>query len=123
MAPIRQNLCVVLCSAGAAKDPVRLRAAGGITFRYTESGPVGLLEDKRAIVIETRGGLYSEGPAQALDSQEHHLRALLGLIGITDVTFVRAEKLAFGPEAQKHAIDAARQNLGQALATTRSNAA
>jgi len=41
-----------------------LRAA--ITFKYTESGAVGLLEGKRAIVIETRGGLYSEGPAQMI---------------------------------------------------------
>jgi FMN-dependent NADH-azoreductase len=81
----------------------------GITFRYTESGPEGLLKGKRAIVIESRGGLYSEGPAQLMDSQEPHLRTLLGFIGITDVTFVRAEKLAFGPEAREQAIDAARR--------------
>ena len=39
----------------------------GITFRYTEAGPVGLLEGKRAIVIESRGGFYSEGATKALD--------------------------------------------------------
>jgi FMN-dependent NADH-azoreductase len=87
----------------------------GITFRYTESGSVGLLEGKRAIVIVSRGGLYSEGPAQALDSQEPHLRNLLGFMGITDVTFVRAEKLAFGPEAREQGIEAARAQLGQAI--------
>ncbi|WP_263641762.1 FMN-dependent NADH-azoreductase [Hypericibacter adhaerens] len=76
----------------------------GVTFRYTETGPVGLVTGKRAIVIETRGGLYSEGPAQPFDSQEPHLRTLLGFIGITDVTFVRAEKLAFGPELREQAI-------------------
>jgi FMN-dependent NADH-azoreductase len=81
----------------------------GITFRYTESGPEGLLKGKRAIVIESRGGLYSEGPAQVMDAQEPHLRTLLGFIGITDVTFIRAEKLAFGPEAREQAIDAARR--------------
>ena len=81
----------------------------GITFRYDESGPEGLLKGKRAIVIESRGGLYSEGPAQAMDSQEPHLRTLLGFIGITDVTFVRAERLAFGPEAREQAIGAARR--------------
>jgi FMN-dependent NADH-azoreductase len=87
----------------------------GITFRYTESGPVGLLEGKRAIVIESRGGLYSEGPAQRLDSQEPHLRNLLGFMGITDVTFVRAEKLAFGPQVREQAIEGARTQLGHVI--------
>ena len=81
----------------------------GVTFRYSESGPEGLLKGKRAIVIESRGGLYSEGPAQVMDAQEPHLRTLLGFIGITDVTFVRAERLAFGPEAREQAIGAARR--------------
>jgi FMN-dependent NADH-azoreductase len=88
----------------------------GVTFRYTESGPVGLLEGKNAIVIESRGGLYSDGPAKGLDSQEPHLRTLLSFMGIKDVTFVRAEKLAFGPEAREQAIDAARALLGQVIA-------
>ena len=87
----------------------------GITFKYSESGPVGLLEGKRAIVIETRGGLYSEGPAQVMDSQEPHLRNLLSFMGITNVKFFRAEKLAFGPEAREQAIDAARAQLTEAI--------
>jgi FMN-dependent NADH-azoreductase len=76
----------------------------GITFRYSESGPEGLVTGKKAIVVEARAGLYSEGPAAAMDSQEPHLRTLLGFIGVTDVAFVRAEKLAFGPEAAAAAI-------------------
>jgi FMN-dependent NADH-azoreductase len=87
----------------------------GITFKYSESGPVGLIEGKRAIVIESRGGLYSEGPAKAMDSQEPHLRNLLGFIGITNIAFVRAAKLAFGPEARERAIDAARAELAGAI--------
>jgi FMN-dependent NADH-azoreductase len=83
----------------------------GITFRYSENGPEGLLKGKRAMVIESRGGLYSEGPAQQMDSQEPHLRNLLGFIGITDVIFLRAEKLAFGPEAREQAIDAVRRQI------------
>jgi FMN-dependent NADH-azoreductase len=86
----------------------------GITFKYSERGPVGLLEGKRAIVIESRGGLYSEGPAKVMDSQEPHLRNLLGFIGITNITFIRAEKLAFGPEARERAIDTARAELAEA---------
>ena len=82
-----------------------------ITFRYTENGPEGLVTGKKAIVVESRAGLYSEGPMAALDSQEPHLRTLLGFMGITDVTFVRAEKLAFGPEAAEASLAAASGKL------------
>ncbi len=85
----------------------------GVTFKYGESGPVGLLEGKRAIVVESRGGLYSSGPTQALDSQEPHLRTMLGFIGIKDVTFVRAEKLGYGPEAREQAINDAKAELAR----------
>jgi len=91
----------------------------GITFRYSEAGPEGLLKGKRAIVVESRGGLYSEGPAQAMDSQEPHLRTLLRFMGITDVEFVRAEKLGFGPEAREHAIVAARAELDRIVREAR----
>lgn len=87
----------------------------GVTFRYTDAGPEGLLQGKRAIVVLARGGLYSEGPAQAMDAQEPHLRTLLGFIGITDVTFVRAEQLAFGDDARTAAIGAAESQLSRAL--------
>lgn len=83
----------------------------GLTFRYSETGPEGLLKGKRAIVVESRGGLYSSGPAQVMDSQEPHLRTLLGFVGITDVTFIRAEKLGFGPEAREEAIRNANAEL------------
>ena len=83
----------------------------GITFSYSEAGPEGLLKNKRAIVVESRGGLYSSGPAQSLDSQEPHLRTMLGFAGITDVTFIRAEKLGYGPEAREEAIRNANAEL------------
>jgi FMN-dependent NADH-azoreductase len=83
----------------------------GVTFSYSSAGPQGLLEGKRAVVILTRGGVYSEGPAQAMDSQEPHLRTLLAFMGITDVTFVRAERLALGEEAKSTAIAAARTGI------------
>ena len=85
----------------------------GVTFKYGEKGPVGLLEGKRAIVVESRGGIYSSGPTQALDSQEPHLRTTLGFIGISDVTFVRAAKLGYGPEAREQAINDAKAELAR----------
>jgi FMN-dependent NADH-azoreductase len=87
----------------------------GATFRYSEAGPEGLVTGKKAIVVLSRGGLYSEGPAAALDSQEPHLRTLLGFMGVTDVTFVRAEKLGFGPAAVEEAMGKARDLIGRTI--------
>jgi FMN-dependent NADH-azoreductase len=84
----------------------------GVTFRYTAEGPEGLLKGRKAVVIESRAGFYSEGPGAALDGQEPHIRTLLGFIGLDDVTYVRAEKLAFGPEAAEAAIAEAGEALG-----------
>jgi FMN-dependent NADH-azoreductase len=79
-----------------------------VTFRYNEEGkPEGLVKGKKAIVVESRAGFYSEGPAATMDFQEPHIRFLLGFIGITDVTFIRAEKLAFA--AEEAIADAAAQ--------------
>lgn len=80
----------------------------GETFRYTEKGPEGLAGGRPVVVIETRGGLYSAGPAASFDSQEPHLRTLLGFMGLDDVRFVRAEKLGMGaPEPEIAAAAAA----------------
>ena len=90
----------------------------GETFSYSDAGPKGLLTGKRVIVVESRGGLYSEGPAQAIDFQEPYLRHLLGFIGLTDVTFVHAEKIGYGPEARAAAIAAATAHLRTARRRT-----
>ena len=79
----------------------------GLTFRYTANGSEGLVAGKRAIVVEARGGHYTDGPAAASDHQEPHLKTLLAFIGITDVTFVRAEKLAISPEEKAASVEAA----------------
>jgi len=83
----------------------------GETFSYSAEGPRGLLEGKRVIVIESRGGLYSEGPAAVMDFQEPYLRHLLGFIGLKDVTFVHAEKIGYGPESRAAAIQSARLRI------------
>ncbi|WP_245184447.1 FMN-dependent NADH-azoreductase [Halomonas salinarum] len=69
----------------------------GQTFRYTENGPQGLVEGKRALVMTTRGGQYV---GTEMDSQTPHLKSMLGLMGISDVEMIFAEGLAMG---EKHA--------------------
>lgn len=82
-----------------------------VTFRYTENRPVGLLAGRKAVVIETRAGVYSEGPAAVMDGQEPHLRAMLSFVGLDDARFVRVEGTAFGPEAAEAAKAKARDEL------------
>jgi FMN-dependent NADH-azoreductase len=89
----------------------------GETFSYSAEGPKGLLGGKRVIVIESRGGLYSEGSAAAIDFQEPYLRHLFRFVGIEDVTFVHAEKIGYGPDARAAALSNARREI-QALAQT-----
>lgn len=84
-------------------------AIAGKTFRYTENGPVGLAGGKKVIVASARGGLYGPGtPAAAMEHQESYLRAVFQFFGITDITFVRAEGVALGPDARESAIQAAK---------------
>jgi FMN-dependent NADH-azoreductase len=74
-------------------------ARAGVTFRYTDKGPVGLLTGKKAVVFATRGGLYAGTPR---DSQTTYVRDFLAFLGIHDVQFIYAEGLAIS-EAGKHA--------------------
>jgi FMN-dependent NADH-azoreductase len=74
-------------------------ARAGVTFRYTEKGPVGLLTGKKVYVFATRGGYYEGTPR---DTQTAYVRDFFAFLGITDVEFVYAEGLAIG-EASKTA--------------------
>jgi FMN-dependent NADH-azoreductase len=87
----------------------------GIAFSYSEAGPKGLMTGKRALVVLSRGGFYSEGPAQAIDFHEPHLLHLLGFMGITDTTVIRAERLGFGPDARNAAIAGAEAEIAEAV--------
>lgn len=79
-------------------------AIAGKTFRYGATGPEGLAGGKRVIIASSRGGLYSEGPAQAMDFQEDYLRKVFGFFGITDIDVVRAEGVNLGPEQKAKAV-------------------
>jgi FMN-dependent NADH-azoreductase len=83
-------------------------ARAGVTFRYTEKGPVGLLTGKKAYVFATRGGLYEGTP---LDTQTAYLRSFLAFLGITDVEFVYAEGLAISEASRTASLAKARESL------------
>jgi len=68
----------------------------GVTFRYTEKGPVGLLNGKKVYVFATRGGVY-----QGADSETAFVRQFLNFLGLADVEFVYAEGLAIGDAAKQ----------------------
>jgi FMN-dependent NADH-azoreductase len=81
--------------------PVQLKnwfdaiARSGVTFRYTETGPEGLLKNKKVYVATARGGIY---PVEA-DPQVPHIRMLLNFLGMTEHTFIYSSGLNMGPEA------------------------
>lgn len=80
-------------------------ARPGVTFRYSEKGPEGLVKDKRAVIINARGGIYSSGPAQTLEHQSSYLRGVLGFLGITDVEAIDVEGVGLGPDAAAKAVE------------------
>ena len=82
----------------------------GETFRYTENGPQGLVEGKRAIILAARGGQYA---GTELDSQIPHLKTMLGLMGIKDTFVVYAEGLNMGEPQRAAALKEAFQAIDQ----------
>lgn len=70
-------------------------ARAGLTFHYTENGPEGLLTGKRVIVAMASGGTQF---GSEIDFATGYLRHVLGFIGLTDVTFVTADRLALDAE-------------------------
>lgn len=83
----------------------------GRTFRYGANGPEGLVTGKKVVLLLASGGVYSEGPYKPYDFQETYLRGVLGFIGLTDVTVVRAEGLAMGPDAAAQAVAGAKAKI------------
>jgi len=88
-------------------------ARAGVTFRYTENGPEGLLTAKKAYIFATRGGLYAGTP---LDSQTGYVRNFLGFLGITDVEFIYAEGLNMGDLNKEAALAEAQQQIAKLVA-------
>ena len=83
-------------------------ARAGVTFRYTEHGPEGLLIGKKAYIFATRGGQYF---GTALDTQTAYVRDFLSFIGITDIEFIYAEGLNMGADVKEKALVEAKVKL------------
>lgn len=83
-------------------------ARAGITFKYTETGPQGLLSNKKVYVLAARGGMYAGTPK---DSQTQYLKDVLGFLGLSDISFIYAEGLAMGADAADKAWAGAQQNI------------
>lgn len=98
--------------------PVQLKnwidaiARVGVTFRYTENGPEGLLEGKQVYLALARGGRYRDTPA---DSQVPYLKTVLGFLGLTDLHFIYAEGLAMGAESSAQGFAQAEADVTAAL--------
>ena len=78
-------------------------ARAGITFRYGANGPEGLVKGKKVYVALASGGIYSEGQMASYDFVAPYLKAIMGFLGMTDVTVVRAEGMAM-PGVQDTAV-------------------
>jgi FMN-dependent NADH-azoreductase len=79
-------------------------AVAGKTFRYTANGPEGLVKGKKIVVASSRGGIHGNKPT---DHQENYLRTVFEFLGVTDIEFIRAEGLAYGPEQRTAAMASA----------------
>lgn len=96
----------------------------GKTFQYTDNGPVGMLNEKKAVHIQARGGVYAQGPAKDFEFGDRYVRALLNFLGITDVQSIIVEGMNQTPDkaeeikakaieqAKKIAADFAREKVG-----------
>lgn len=77
----------------------------GISFQYTENGPIGLLKDKKAYVIITTGGTKLTSP---VDHVTGYLTTFLNFLGITDITFINADEVVAN---QEQAITMAKEQI------------
>jgi FMN-dependent NADH-azoreductase len=96
--------------------PVQLKAwfdaiaRAGVTFRYTEQGPEGLLRGKTVYAVLTRGGVYRDQPS---DLVTPYVKNMLGFLGISEIRPIYAEGLAYGPEAEAKSLAGAGADIAR----------
>ncbi len=85
-------------------------ARAGVTFKYDEKGPKGLIEGKKVYLAITSGGIYSEGAMKSYDFGTPYLQMVLGFLGIMDISVVRAEGTSM-PDKKDMVIETAIKSL------------
>jgi FMN-dependent NADH-azoreductase len=88
-------------------------ARAGVTFKYTNKGPMGLLTGKKVYVFAARGGLYAGTP---MDTQTSYVRDFLRFIGMDQVEFVYAEGLAISPQSRQEGLAKAAAEIARLAA-------
>lgn len=88
-------------------------ARAGITFRYTENGPKGLVTDKKVFIFATRGGRYA---GTSMDTQTDFVRNFFAFIGINDIEFIYAEGLNMGETSKTESLAQAHASLSSIAA-------
>ncbi|MDP9076919.1 MAG: NAD(P)H-dependent oxidoreductase [Bacteroidota bacterium] len=79
-------------------------ARAGVTFKYDENGAEGLIKGKKVYIALSSGGIYSEGVMKPYDFVEPYLKAVLGFLGLTDLTVFRVEG-SYMPGMQELALE------------------
>lgn len=90
-------------------------ARAGVTFRYTATGPEGLVKGKKVYVVVASGGMHR---GQSTDGITPYLRTVLGFMGMSDVEFIYAEGMGMGPEAVEAGMASARQQIAALTGNT-----
>ncbi|MGJ7920155.1 FMN-dependent NADH-azoreductase [Neobacillus sp. LXY-4] len=86
----------------------------GKTFKYAPGGAIGLLTDKTALHIQTRGGIYSTGRMAELESGDRYLKAALGFLGMNMMETVYAEGMDHFPKQIPEIMAAAKEKAAEA---------
>ncbi|MDC7719451.1 FMN-dependent NADH-azoreductase [Priestia megaterium] len=89
----------------------------GKTFKYTPEGPVGLLGDKKVMLLNARGGVYSEGPAADVEMAVKYVSSVLQFFGIADVNSVIIEGHNQFPDRAQEIIESGLEQAAQAAKT------
>ena len=90
-------------------------ARAGVTFRYTATGPEGLVKGKKVYVVVASGGMHR---GQSTDGITPYLRTVLGFMGMSDVEFIYAEGMGMGPQAVEAGMASARQQIAALTGST-----
>lgn len=91
-------------------------ARAGVTFRYTDSGPEGLLAGKKVYLVAAMGGVHEVGESDFL---RPYMKQFLGLLGIDDITFITASGLNMGEQPRADGIAGAQREIAAAIQVDR----